>query len=124
MVEMVEGLTVIAVGLLVVLCIILTMFAFIEVILKFDQVSRNRTERARKREQARKEQAAPAPEPEASLRRDELMAAIGFALHQHLTRGRARRSAAATPSSAPTPWVSSGRLGIMTERQRTTSRRG
>jgi ABC-type protease/lipase transport system fused ATPase/permease subunit len=120
---MAEGLTVIAAGLLVVLCIILAMFAFIEVILKLDQVLRNRTERARAREEARANQAASTPEVEASARQAEVTAAIGLALHLHLSRGVAMRSTAAKTGSGPTTWASSGRLGIMTERQRLTSRR-
>jgi len=123
---MAEGLTVIAAGLLVVLLIILSMFAFIELILKFDQVLRDRADRARAREEARKQKAiaTTAPEREETLRRDELMAAIGVALHQHLTRRFASRGAAGVTGVGPTPWASSGRLGIMTERQRVTSRRG
>jgi hypothetical protein len=42
---MAEGLTVIAAGIVVVLCIMASMFLFIELILKFDQLLRVRAER-------------------------------------------------------------------------------
>jgi Na+-transporting methylmalonyl-CoA/oxaloacetate decarboxylase gamma subunit len=118
---MAEGLTVIAAGLVVVLCIMLSMFLFIEVILKFDQILRDRTERASSRQQAKQ---AAAADPEASRKGDEVIAAIGLALQKHIAGGAAFRSAARSTGTGPTPWASSGRLGIMTERQRVTSRRG
>ena len=118
---MAEGLTVIAAGLIVVLCIMLSMFIFIEVLLKFDQVLKNRAERA---------SAPPAEKPaepatgdaEVSRKRDEVIAAIGLALQKHGAAAATRRVAAGT-GSGPTPWASSGRLGIMAERQRVTGRR-
>jgi len=120
---MAEGLTVIAAGLVVVLCMMLSMFVFIEALLKFDQILRDRAERASSRQQAKREEAA-AAEPEASSKGDEVIAAIGLALQKHLAGGVAFRSAARSTGAGPTPWASSGRLGIMTERQRVTSRRG
>ena len=120
---MAEGLTVIAAGLLVVLCIMLSMFLFIEVIFKFDQILSDRTERASSRQQAKQAEAAAAADPEASRKGDEVIAAIGLALQKHFAAG-ALRSAATPTGSGPTPWASSGRLGIMTERQRVTRRRG
>ena len=114
---MAEGLTVIAAGLMVVLCIMASMFVLIEVILKIDQILKNRAERASAREEARRQ------EPEASRGGDEVIAAIGLALQQHLARRVAPRSAVSGTGSEPAPWASSGRLGIMTERQRVTSRR-
>ena len=116
---MAEGLTVIAAGLVVVLCIMVSMFVFIEVILKFDKLLRNRAERASSRQQAKQ---AAAADPEASRKGDEVIAAIGLALQKHFAAGALRSSAAST-GSGPTPWASSGRLEIMAERQRVTSRR-
>jgi Na+-transporting methylmalonyl-CoA/oxaloacetate decarboxylase gamma subunit len=119
---MAEGLTVIAAGLVVVLCIMLSMFVFIEVILKFDQVLKNRAERASSRQQAKHAEGAAEANPEASGKGDEVIAAIGLALQKHFAAGALRNSATST-GSGPTPWASSGRLGIMAERQRLTSRR-
>jgi hypothetical protein len=119
---MAEGLTVIAAGLMVVLGMMLSMFVFIEVILKLDQILRDRAERAISRQAAEQEEAA--EEPEVPGKGDEVVAAIGLALQKHLAGGVASRSAARSASAGPTPWASSGRLGIMTERQRVTSRRG
>jgi len=115
---MAEGLTVIAAGLVVVLCIMASMFVLIEVILKLDQFLTGRAERAR----------APQPtEPtvasEKSGEGDEVIAAIGLALQRHLAGGVASRGPAASRGSGPNAWASSGRLGIMTERQRVTTRR-
>jgi hypothetical protein len=121
---MAEGLTVIAAGLVVVLCMMLSMFVFIEALLKFDQILRDRAERASSRQQAKQEEAAAAADPEASRKGDEVIAAIGLALQKHMAGGVASRSAARSAGAGPTPWASSGRLGIMTERQRVTSRRG
>jgi hypothetical protein len=104
----------------VVLGIMLSMFLFIEMILKFDQILRDRTERASSRQQAKQA----AADPEASRKGDEVIAAIGLALQKHIAGGAAFRSAARSTGTGPTPWASSGRLGIMTERQRVTSRRG
>ena len=116
---MAEGFTVIAAGLIVVLCIMLSMFVFIEVILKFDKLLRNRAERASSRQQAKQ---AAAADPEAFRKGDEVIAAIGLALQKHFAAGALRNPATST-GSGPTPWASSGRLGIMAERQRVTSRR-
>jgi hypothetical protein len=121
---MTEGLTVILAGLMVVLAMMLSMFVFIEVLLKFDQILRDRAERAASRLRAEQEQAAEPEEPKAPGEGDEVIAAIGLALQKHLARGVAARSAARGTDAGPTPWASSGRLGIMTERQRVTSRRG
>ena len=118
---MAEGLTVIAAGLVVVLCIMLSMFIFIEVLLKLDEALKNRAERA-SAPPAAKHAESPAGDAEASRKRDEVIAAIGLALQKHSAAGAMRRVAADT-SSGPTPWASSGRLGIMAERQRLTSRR-
>jgi Na+-transporting methylmalonyl-CoA/oxaloacetate decarboxylase gamma subunit len=120
---MAEGLTVIAAGLAVVLCIMASMFVLIEVILKIDQVLRDRAERASAGQEAREAEAARGQEPKASPGGDEVIAAIGLALQQHLARRVAPRSATAGTGAEPTPWASSGRLEIMTERQRVTSRR-
>jgi hypothetical protein len=120
---MAQGLTVIAAGLLVVLCIMASMFVFIEVILKLDQVLRDRAERASSPEPAQPAKAAPGVDPEASRGGGEVIAAIGVALQRHMAGGLASRNAAASEGSGPTAWASSGRLGIMTERQRVTSRR-
>jgi len=119
---MAEGLTVIAAGLMVVLCIMASMFVFIEVLLKFDQVSKNRAERASAPPAAKHAEPA-AGDAEASEKRDEVIAAIGLALQKHSAAGAFRRVAAAGTGSGPTPWASSGRLGIMAERQRVTGRR-
>lgn len=112
---MAEGLTVIAAGLVVVLCIMASMFVLIEVILKLDQLLTARAERAR------------APEPtvasEKSEEGDEVIAAIGLALQRHFAGGVASRGPAVSRGSGPNAWASSGRLGIMTERQRVTTRR-
>ena len=118
---MTEGLTVIAAGLIVVLCIMASMFVFIEVLLKFDQVLQNRAERA-SAPPAAKHAESPAGDAEASRKRDEVIAAIGLALQKHSAAGAFRRVAAGT-GSGPTPWASSGRQGIMAERQRVTGRR-
>ena len=116
---MAEGLTVIAAGLIVVLCIMASMFIFIEILLKLDQVSKDRAARA----------SAPpvvadsaAEDAEVSRKREEVIAAIGLALHKHSAAG-ARRKAPTGTGSGPTPWASSGRLGIMNDRQRVTGRR-
>ena len=111
-------------GLAVVLCIMASMFVLIEVILKLDQILKNRAERASARKEAREAGAARGQEPEASPGGDEAIAAIGLALQQHFARRVAPRGAAPRAGTEPTPWASSGRLGIMTERQRVTSRRG
>jgi Na+-transporting methylmalonyl-CoA/oxaloacetate decarboxylase gamma subunit len=121
---MTEGLTVIAAGLVVVLCIMASMFLLIEVILKVDQVLRDRAERVAERRAALEAKAAPERQQEDSRGRNAAVAAIALALQQHLDRRVAPRSAAAEAGAAPTPWASSGRLEIMTERQRVTSRRG
>jgi Na+-transporting methylmalonyl-CoA/oxaloacetate decarboxylase gamma subunit len=121
---MAEGLTVIAAGLVVVLCIMASMFVLIEVILKLDQILKKRAERASAPEEAREAEAARGEEPEAFPGGDEVIAAIGLALQQHFAKRFAPRSAASGTGPEPTPWASSGRLGIMTERQRVTSRRG
>ena len=121
---MAEGLTVIAAGLVVVLCIMASMFVLIEVILKLDQVLMGRAERKAARREAREAEAARQADKEASPDGGAVIAAIGLALQQHLARRVAPRSAAADTGAGPTPWASSGRLGIMTERQRVTSRRG
>ena len=113
----------IAAGLVVVLCIMVSMFVFIEVILKFDKLLRNRAERAISRQQAKQAEVAAAVDPETSRKGDDVIAAIGLALQQHLARRVAPRTAAAGTGAGPTPWASSGRLGIMTERQRVTTRR-
>ena len=118
---MAEGLTVIAAGLIVVLCIMLSMFIFIEVLLKFDEIVKNRAERATP-PPAEKPAAAAAEVAETSRKGDEVIAAIGLALQKHGAAAAMRRVAAGT-GSGPTPWASSGRLGIMAERQRLTSRR-
>jgi Na+-transporting methylmalonyl-CoA/oxaloacetate decarboxylase gamma subunit len=120
---MAEGLTVIAAGLVVVLCIMLSMFVFIEVILKFDQILRNRAERAISSQETERAGASPAADPEASRNGDEVIAAIGLALQKHIAAGVVSRNAATSGGLGPTPWASSGRLGIMTERQRVTTRR-
>jgi hypothetical protein len=117
---MAEGLTVIAAGLVVVLCIMLSMFIFIEVILKFDQVLRNRAERASA--PAAVEPVEAAPDAETSRREDAVIAAIGLALQKHIAAGGHRKVAAGS-ESGPSAWASSGRLGIMAERQRVTGRR-
>jgi Na+-transporting methylmalonyl-CoA/oxaloacetate decarboxylase gamma subunit len=118
-----EGLTVIAAGLLVVLCIILSMLLFIEVILKFDRVLSAREERASSLEEGTQPEAVTAGPP--VLRKgDEVIAAIGLALHRHLSTRIAPSRSAAQGGSGPAPWASSGRLRIMMERQRVTSRRG
>jgi len=119
---MAEGLTVIAAGLMVVLCIMLSMFVFIEVILKFDQVLRNRAERASASPGEKHADPDPAADSDASRKGDEVIAAIGLALQKHFAAG-ALRSAATPTGSGPTPWASSGRLEIMAERQRVTSHR-
>jgi len=118
-----EGLMVIAAGLLVVLCIMLSMFVFIEAILKFDQVLRARAERASVPSEAVDAEPAPPADEDASRNGGEVIAAIGLALRSHLA-GSARRSTPAGSGSAPTAWASSGRLEIMTERQRVTGHRG
>jgi hypothetical protein len=118
---MTEGLTVIAAGLVVVLCIMASMFVLIEAILKLDKVLLDRAERAAARREAR--EAARAEDQEASPGGDAVIAAIGLALQQHMARRVAPRSAAADTGAGPTPWAASGRLGIMAERQRVTSRR-
>ncbi len=118
---MAEGLTVIAAGLLVVLCIMLSMFLLIEVILKFDQLLRARADRASSPQEVKDAEAATDSEP--SRNRDEVIAAIGLALQRHVAGGVVSRDAATSPGSGPTPWASSGRVAIMTERQRVTSRR-
>jgi hypothetical protein len=120
---MAQGLTVIAAGLLVVLCIMLSMFVFIEVILKFDQILKVRAERASSSREAEQAEKSPAADPGASRKGDEVIAAIGLALQRHMAGGLASRNAAASRGSGPTAWAASGRLGIMTERQRVTSRR-
>jgi hypothetical protein len=119
---MTEGLMVIAAGLLVVLCIMLSMFVFIEVILKFDQVLRDRSERASALSDATGAGSAPAVDSEASRNGDEVIAAIGLALQKHLAGGVLRSK---TPSTGAglTPWASSGRMQIMAERQRVTGHR-
>jgi len=121
---MAEGLTVIAAGLAVVLGIMLSMFVCIEALPKLDQSLRDRAERASSGQTAKQEETAAVAKPEASGRGGEVIAAIGLALQQHLAGGVAFRSAARSADAGPTPWASSGRLGIMTERQRVTSRRG
>ncbi len=118
---MAEGLTVIAAGLMVVFCIMLSMFVFIEVLLKLDQVLQNRAERASVPPAAKHAEPA-AGDAGASQKRDEVIAAIGLALQKHSAAGAFRRVSAGT-GSGPTPWASSGRLGIMAERQRVTGRR-
>jgi hypothetical protein len=120
---MAEGFTVIAAGLLVVLCMILSMFVFIEVILKFDQLLRNREERARSSLEAHNAEAAPTADPEGSRAGDEVIAAIGLALHRQIAGRVVSRDTVTSRGPEPTPWASSGRLAIMTERQRLTSRR-
>jgi len=119
---MTEGLMVIAAGLLVVLCIMLSMFVFIEVILKFDQVLRDRAERASVLSEATRADSAPPADSEASRNGDEVIAAIGLALQKHLAGGVLRNTATST-GSGPTPWASSGRMGIMADRQRVTGHR-
>lgn len=116
-----EGLTVIAAGIVVVLCIMASMFIFIELVLKFDQILRARAERASVPEGV---EPAGAADPEASRAGDEVIAAIGLALQKHFAARVGFRSAATSGGSGPTPWASSGRLRIMSERQRVTSRRG
>ena len=119
---MAEGLMVIAAGLLVVLCIMLSMFLFIEVVIKLDQVLRDRAERASAPSGSTDAGPAPAADSEAPRNGDEVIAAIGLALQKHLAGG-VLRNAATSAGSGPTPWASSGRVGIMTERQRVTGRR-
>jgi hypothetical protein len=118
---MTEGLTVIAAGLLVVLCIMASMFIFIEVLLKFDKILKNRAELA-SAPPAERPAAAAARDAETSRKGDEVIAAIGLALQKHSAAAAMRRVAAGT-GSGPTPWASSGRLGIMADRQRVTGRR-
>jgi hypothetical protein len=115
---MAEGLTVIAAGLVVVLGIMASMFVLIEVILKFDQLLRDRAERA-----LSPESAEPAVASEAPAEGGEVIAAIGLALQKHLAGRAASRRPAVSRDSGPSAWASSGRLGIMTERQRVTTRR-
>jgi biopolymer transport protein ExbB/TolQ len=119
---MAQGLTVIAAGLVVVLCIMASMFVFIEVILKLDQVQKRRAERASASPAAKTAEATPAADADASGKKEELIAAVGLALQKHSAAGALRKAAAGT-ASGPTPWASSGRLGIMAERQRVTGRR-
>jgi hypothetical protein len=114
-------LTVIAAGLLVVLCIMLSMFIFIEALLKFDEILKNRAERASS-PPVEKLATAAAEDLETSRKEDEVIAAIGLALQKHSAAAAMRRVAAGT-GSGPTPWASSGRQGIMAERQRVTGRR-
>ena len=92
---MAEGLTVIAAGLVVVLCIMASMFVLIEVILKLDQLLRDRAERASSPQETQRAEAPPAADSEARGKGDEVIAAIGLALQQHLGRRVAPRSAAA-----------------------------
>ena len=110
----------IAAGIVVVLCIMASMFVFIELLLRFDQILRARTERA-----SAPEAVEPAGEadPEAAGAGDEVIAAIGLALQEHFAARVGFRSAATSGGAGPTPWASSGRLRIMSERQRVTTRR-
>ena len=116
--------TVIAAGLVVVLCIMASMFVLIEVILKVDQILKDRAERASARKEAREAGAAHGQEPEASPGGDEVIAAIGLALHQHLSE----RAAATSPASGAAlgfgsaAWASAGRTEIMRTRRDMTSR--
>jgi hypothetical protein len=100
-----------------------SMFVLIEGILKFDQILRERAERASSRLEVGEAPAAGTAEPVASRSGDEVIAAIGLALQRHMGGGRAARAATSSRGSGPSAWASSGRLGIMTERQRVTSRR-
>lgn len=120
---MAEGLTVIAAGLVVVLCIILSMFVFIEVILKFDQLLRAMAARASSRQEAKPAKAMPATDPPTAPKSHEVAAAIGLALQRHLGAGVALGPATGHAASGSTPWAWSGRLEIMSERQRVISRR-
>lgn len=121
---MAEGATVIAAGLLVVLCIMLSMFVLIELILKLDQILKDRAERAAASRALLSAEESREAEPEASSKRDAVAAVIGLALQQHLARRVAPRSPAAEAGAGPTPWAASGRLGIMSDRQRVTRRLG
>jgi hypothetical protein len=117
---MMQGLPVIGLGLLVVLIIILSMFASIELILKFDQALRNRSKRAR----APREAPQPEPSREPDGNSDDVIAAIGLALHRHLSE----RTAATSPASGAAlglgsaAWASAGRTDIMSTRRDMTSR--
>jgi hypothetical protein len=114
---MMEGLPVIGLGLLVVLVIILSMFVSIELILKFDQVLRDWTHRVRTPQEAPQ----PEPPPEPDRNPDDVIAAIGLALHRHLSEAATATSGA--PSSfGSASWASSGRTEIMRSRRDMTSR--
>jgi len=118
---MMQGLPVIGLGLLVVLLIILSMFAAIELILKFDYALTNRSKRARApRKVAQPKE--PSREPDGSS--DDVIAAIGLALHQHLSE----RAVATSPASdaalgfGSPAWASAGRTEIMRTRHDMTNR--
>ena len=121
---MMQGLPVIGLGILVVMAIIVSMFVAIELILKFDQTLRNWTERARGRPEA----PPPEPPPQPDRNPDDVIAAIGLALHRHLSGAAATRSQALSAASGlgSASWASSGRTEIMRSRRDMTSqyRRG
>lgn len=121
---MMEGLSVIGLGLLVVLVIILSMFVSIELILKFDQNLSDWTRRVR----VFKKAPQPEPPPEPDRNPDGVIAAIGLALHRYLSEAAATgaRVTSAGPgavsSLGSTPWAASGRAEIMSSRREMTSR--
>jgi hypothetical protein len=121
---MMEGLPVIGLGLLVVLVIILSMFVSIELILKFDQVLSDWTRRVRTPRKAPQPEPSPAPDRNP----DDVIAAIGLALHRHLSEAAATGSqvtsaaSGAASSFGSASWASSGRAEIMSSRREMTSR--
>ena len=119
---MAQGLTVIAAGLAVVLCIMASMLVFIEVILRLDQSLKNRSERVDASPAAESVGAKTAADADASRKKHEVIAAIGLALQKHTAAGALRKTTAGIAPGS-TAWASSGRLGLMAERQRVTGRR-
>ena len=122
---MAEGLPVIGMGLVVVLVIILSMFASIELILKFDQsLSKWAARGASPGTGPALEPSPESPEDSKESRgsRSGVIAAIGLALHQHLSESATARNAPAERSSGAAAWASSGRTEIMRSRSDMTGR--
>ncbi len=108
---MYEGLIYIATGVVVVLVILIIMALTIGVIVRYDDFLRSRG-RLKRAEASGESSQVPA----------DVAAVIGLALDEHFAEQCARPGSASIEKPRLTTWSSSGRMAIMDQRRRVTSR--
>jgi Na+-transporting methylmalonyl-CoA/oxaloacetate decarboxylase gamma subunit len=105
---MIEGLSVIAIGILVVLVMMFLMIVFIELMLAFDGFRSGRSASA--------EDAPTAPELKPDDSDDRAIAAIALALHQNVLGREAAAQRERAGTQGVSAWISTGRLEAMRQR--------